>query len=76
MSQYSESHIGGSKRQNNPTAKQVYNAECERLILEQLPELRGKFTTLGIWDSLNYCYLWNKTIPEAVYLIVSTHKDK
>jgi hypothetical protein len=65
-----------ARKQQLEKARQRFNRECERQILEQLPALRGRFSELGIWDSMNYAFSQNRTTSRTVSEIVARFAPK
>ena len=59
------------------TGKQKFCEEVEKRVLELLPSLRGKFTALGIWDSINYAYIanGNATVEDTAQRIVKRYAN-
>lgn len=56
--------------------KENFMSLCESGIVEKKPELKGRFESFHLWDSLNYFYLSGKTIQESVSIILKNFEMK
>ena len=51
--------------------KEIFMTLCESGIVAKLPELKGRFESVHLWDALNYYYLSGKTVQESIDKILS-----
>jgi hypothetical protein len=61
---------------NKKQSKENYMLSCESMICSKLPELKGRFESRGIWNSLEYFYNIGKSTDEASQGIINRIEEE